>query len=79
MSHLTFITEKGIETIELDRGLEILCLRKIAKLTQSEFAKLMGIPTKTLAMWETGYHKVPDGIVDEMYRKLRSLDHCRHD
>lgn len=74
MSHLTLYTETGVETIELDRGLEILCLRKIAGLSQAEFARLMGVSLKTLSCWENRYHEVPDGIVEKFYKKLRSID-----
>lgn len=48
-------------------------LRASTGLSQAKFAKLLGIPTRTIEDWESGRHKPPDYVIKLIEYRLADL------
>lgn len=57
-----------------ERGVDILTIKEIRTqtgLSQSKFAKHLGIPVKTIQSWEQGLRQPPDYIINLIERVLK--------
>lgn len=48
-------------------------MRMKTRMSQNQFAKLLGIPTANIARWEQGGSKPPEYVITLVERVLRSM------